>query len=408
MTLAELKGFTGDKLKAQAFVVQNNNWQSVAEEACAKLAGFGQLDLLFLFASDSYASYLPDLVKTIYRESGASTLLGCASQTVIGENRELEDEVAISLLALSLPDTGLRTVYLTQNDITQNYIASLPGLISSPTGEVNAWILFSDPFTIASEQMLTQFSAAFPGIPLVGGVASGDFRLRRSYLFMNDQVLHQGALALAISGALTVDPVVSQGATPVGEAWMVTAADGPVIESISGRPAYELLVDTIKSLPLAQQQRVARNFLVGLAVDEYKAEFGRGDFLIRNLTAIDPQSGAIAINAEPRIGQTIQFQMRDAEAADEDLRGLLAELKTSDSSHKPLAGILFSCNGRGTGLFGVADHDATTIKEQLGAFPLSGFFCNGEFGPIGKQNFVHGFTASLGLFVPKDSNSGKH
>jgi small ligand-binding sensory domain FIST len=266
---------------------------------------------------------------------------------------------------------------------------------------VNGWILLADPYTLDPEQMIALFSEAYPGLPVVGGMASGDFRQQRTYLFLNDRVLKEGALALPVGGDYTLKTVVSQGAMPVGEAWMVTAAERNIIFSISGRPAYEVLIETFRGLTPERQEQARRNLLVGLAVDEYKAEFGRGDFLIRNLMALDPASGAIAISAEPRIGQTIQFQLRDSAAADEDLRELLGKVTPALENNPPLAGVVFSCNGRGQGLFGTPDHDAHAINEQLGSLPLAGFFCNGEIGPVGSQTFLHGFTASLGLFVKK-------
>ena len=387
---------------ARSVVIQNNDWKEAAKEACAQLAGFGSIDLLFMFASDSYGNSLEDLVQAIYRESGARNLLGCTGQGIIGQERELEDGAALALLALALPGIELSPVHLTQDSLIQADAATLPVLTQATSLEVNGWVLLADPYTLDPEQMIGLFSEAYPGLPVVGGMASGDFRQRRTYLFLNDRVLKEGALALPVGGAYTLKTVVSQGATPVGEPWMVTAAERNIIFSISGRPAYEVLIETFRGLSPERQEQARRNLLVGLAVDEYKAEFGRGDFLIRNLMALDPASGAIAISAEPRIGQTIQFQLRDSAAADEDLRELLENVKPSLENNPPLAGVVFSCNGRGQGLFGIPDHDARAINAQLGTLPLAGFFCNGEIGPVGNQTFLHGFTASLGLFVKKE------
>ena len=133
-------------------------------------------------------------------------------------------------------------------------------------------------------------------------------------------------------------------------------------------------------------------------MDEYRDDFGRGDFLIRNLLGGDRESGAIAVSALPREGQTIQFQLRDAAAADEDLRLLLEEERAAMPAEGSIAALLWSCNGRGQGLFGSPDHDAKAIADILGPIPLAGFFCNGEIGPVGSMNYLHGFTASIALF----------
>jgi len=174
-----------------------------------------------------------------------------------------------------------------------------------------------------------------------------------------------------------------------------------VVQTIGQRPALEVLTDTIKSLGPEMQQRAQRNLLVGLVMDEYRDEFHRGDFLIRNLVGADPNSGSIAISAHPEIGQTIQFQLRDARAADDELKEMLERTREGLGDTVPLAAVLCSCNGRGAGLFGESHHDAAMLREELGLDNIAGFFCNGEIGPVGGKTYIHGFTASIGLIVPK-------
>jgi small ligand-binding sensory domain FIST len=176
--------------------------------------------------------------------------------------------------------------------------------------------------------------------------------------------------------------------------------DGQLVRRIGNRPAYDVLVETIGNLSPSERERAANNLLVGLAMDEYRDEFARGDFLSRMLVGIDRASGAIAIGAhQPRVGQTLQFQVRDARAADSELRHMLGAV-AGDVRPPPAAALLFACNGRGAGLFGAPDHDAQTTRELLGPLPLAGLFCNGEIGPVGRTTFLHGFTASLGLIAP--------
>ncbi len=230
-------------------------------------------------------------------------------------------------------------------------------------------------------------------------MASGNPQVRRTQLFLNGQVIEDGAVALALGGPLSIRSIVSQGCNPIGRPWTITGAEGQIIASIAGRPALDVLMETLNELPSDQQQRAQSNLLVGLAMDEYRDDFGRGDFLIRNLLGADRERGAIAVSASPREGQTIQFQLRDAAAADEDLRFLLKAERATLQGKESLAALLWSCNGRGVGLFGEPDHDAKAVAEILGSIPLAGFFCNGEIGPVGSKNFLHGFTASMALFT---------
>ena len=169
-----------------------------------------------------------------------------------------------------------------------------------------------------------------------------------------------------------------------------------MLRTIGTRPAVDVLRETLDSLGEETRERAERNLLVGLAMDEYRHEYGRGDYLIRNIMGFDRQSGAIAINAHPRVGQTIQFQFRDAEAADDDLTTQLKAYKAGlDSDQTVLGAVLCACNGRGRSLFGAPNHDARALTDALGAVPTAGLFCNGEIGPVGGETFLHGFTASI-------------
>jgi small ligand-binding sensory domain FIST len=111
---------------------------------------------------------------------------------------------------------------------------------------------------------------------------------------------------------------------------------------------------------------------------------------------VEPTEGYVAVGDVVRPGQTVQFHIRDAETARGELRSLLAKVPRSPDA--PTSGaLLFTCNGRGTRLFSQPNHDAAAIQDALGEIPLAGFFAAGEIGPIGGQNFLHGFTASLAL-----------
>jgi small ligand-binding sensory domain FIST len=204
-----------------------------------------------------------------------------------------------------------------------------------------------------------------------------------------------GAVGLTISGPVAVDLVVSQGCRPVGQAMVITKVKNNVILEIGGRKALEVIQEMAQALPERERPLLAKGLFAGLVTNEYKDRFGRGDFLVRNILAADKGAGSIAVGDVPRVGQTIQFHVRDAETAEEDLQLLLDAQELKDP---PFAGLLFTCNGRGTRLFAKPNHDVNVIRQRLGSLPLAGFFAAGEIGPIGDRSFVHGQTASLALF----------
>jgi small ligand-binding sensory domain FIST len=360
------------------------------------------VDLAFLFASAEYADEFADLVASAREATRARVLIGCSSEGVIGTAREAEGEPALALLAFSLPDAVLHPVRLTQQSRDRcRRPADWHRAAGVEPRDVNAWFLFADPFTLHAEDLLAGLSEAYPRTPLVGGLASGDVRRRRTHVWLNDEVYADGAVALALGGAYEVRAIVSQGCTPIGQPWTITGVQGHIIETIARRPAYEVLVETVEALAPAMQQRIRGNLCVGLAMDEHREELRRGDFLIRNIVGADSERGTLTVGATPRPGQTLQFQIRDRKAADQDLRELLETSKTDLGDREPVAALLCSCNGRGMGLFAMPDHDARAVSDHLGAIPVAGFFCNGEFGPVGSRNFLHGFTASIALVLRK-------
>jgi small ligand-binding sensory domain FIST len=376
-------------------------WSTALERAAAQaLADMAEPpDLVALFASGFWAAEFDRLVRRAHDLTDAGVLIGCSGGGVIGPGTEVEDRPALSLLALALPGALLHPVHLTHDALAACATADdVRRLTGAPPDDVEGFLVLADPFRLDAEGLLRALAGAYPDVPLIGGLASSTPSAQTTHVFMNERSYDQGAVCLAIGGAYTLRTLVSQGCQPIGQPWTITAVERNVIATIGNRPAYEVLVETFNALPPADQQRARRNLLVGLAIDERRDDFGRGDFLIRTLMGADRRSGALAIGALPRVGQTIQFQLRDAAAADEDLRTMLAAL---DPATHPAGAILCSCNGRGAGLFGAPHHDAQRVAERLGPLPLAGLFCNGEIGPIGGRPFVHGFTASLGLIVPK-------
>ncbi|HET8846457.1 MAG TPA: FIST N-terminal domain-containing protein [Ktedonobacteraceae bacterium] len=391
------------KPEARAAIVADEQWDKALQKAIEQTSDLEHIDVTLLFASSFYTEHYPEMLAQIKQATGTSLLLGCSGQAIIGQDQELEDTPALALLTLSLPGANLRLVRF--NSLTAETCETpfaWRTRLDVSLDEVNAWLIFADPFRMEIEPLIDGLASAYGECPILGGMASSsDANSRRTHIFLNDEILTEGGVGLAIGGPYTLLPLVSQGCEPIGETWTITSVRDNLIQTISNRPAYDMLVETFKGLPHDVQQRAQQNLLVGLAADEYLETFQRGNFLIRPLIGVERGTGALAIGALPRIGQTIQFQMRDARAADIDLAELLDQVSATLGHQLPIAGVLCSCNGRGVGLFGKPHHDARAIFRQLGPFPLAGLLCNGEIGPIGVRPFLHGFTASLALLLQK-------
>ena len=174
------------------------------------------------------------------------------------------------------------------------------------------------------------------------------------------------------------------------------------MHELSGKPALDRLREVFALLSPTEQRQAERALHLGIVIDEHKNRFERGDFLIRNLVGADQQTGSFAVGDVVKEGQTAQFQLRDATSASEDLRALLTGGGAGAGGGVPVGALVFSCNGRGQRFFRTPHHDATAIREQMGVLPVGGFFAMGEIGPVGGDNFLHSFTASIAMFCEPD------
>ncbi len=375
--------------------------QAWAEQLRGRLDA-GRVSLGLVFMSPRFFGQAAQVLELLRVHAQVPLLAGCSSPSLIAGDQEVEGEAGLVLGLYSLPGATLEAVHFTQEQVEE---ATGPGYWHMETGigpeQINGWLTFADPFHLDGEAWLRGWNEAYAPLPIAGGLATGDAAEQRTQVYLNGQVWEEGGVAIAIGGEVALASVISQGCTPIGDTWTITKAERNLIHQIGNRSAYEVLAETVNQLPEKEQRKSRGNLFVGLVINEYLEEFHRGDFLIRNLIGADPKSGVIAVGAFPRPGQTIQFQRRDAATGTEDITALLGRARQQLAGKALYGACLCSCNGRGHRLFGEPSHDARHVQAQLGPLGLAGFFCNGEIGPVGERNFLHGYTASLALFVKK-------
>jgi small ligand-binding sensory domain FIST len=346
--------------------------------------------LALLVASRHHAPSAALVLDAVRRAVGSERVIGCVAETVVGGDREVEEGPAVAVWLASLPEPAetfhIEFVRTSEGGVFAGYRFQGPG--SGP------YLLIGDPFSFPTDHLLQHLNEQIPGTVLMGGMASGGMRPGETRLFLDDRVVDEGAVGARLPG-VRIRTLVSQGCGPVGNVYTVTRAEGNVIYELGGRPPLLRLQELADGLSPKDRTLLGRGLFVGRTIDEYTVEPGRGDFLIRQVMGVDQRSGALAVGDRIEVGETIQFHVRDAATADEDLRELL-ELEAVEPADGAL---LFTCNGRGSRLFPVFDHDASLVAGKLGGLPLAGFNCAGEIGPVGGKNFLHGFTASVALFV---------
>ncbi|HKA84241.1 MAG TPA: FIST N-terminal domain-containing protein [Acidimicrobiales bacterium] len=352
-------------------------------------------DVAAVFASPQHRDDFGDMAAAISRMLRPGVLVGTTAVAVLGGPREVEDAPALGLWAgrLAAPPRAVRL----EATRTSAGIA-LQGLSASTFEPGDALILLADPFSLPVDAIIDALATLeLPGsddavsIPVVGGMASAASAPGGNRLVVDDEVMSSGGVGIVLPGGVATSAVVSQGCRPIGDPMIVTRAEGNLVMEIAGRPALDRLDELVHAADDEERALLASGLQIGIAIDEHRATFERGDFLIRGVVGADRRRRALAVGDQVEVGTTVQFQVRDAVAADEDLRAMLADA-TGD------AALVFTCNGRGQRLFGEPDHDARVVHDTLGAPALAGMFCAGEIGPVGGRSFVHGFTASVLVF----------
>ena len=379
-------------------------------------AGAGRpADLALVFCSTAYATDLQRLLPLLRQAIPSQRWIGCAGGGVVGtgadgQPHELEQQPGISVSLLWLPGAQLQLFQVQGDDLpdldgpSQAWADWVGG---NPDG-VHSMLLFIDPGCPAINDLISGLDYAYPAAAKVGGIA-GQHNASHGSLLVDDQVV-SGAVGCLISGSWRIDPVVAQGCKPIGPVFEVEQAERNVVQRLSsadqqGTPVA-CLQGILEGLEPRERELVRHSLFLGVAKNSF--QLGGDDdppaFLVRNLIGVDPRTGSVAVGERLRVGQRVQFQLRDADASRQEQRQLLSQ--QSRRQAQPLAALLFACLGRGEGLYGKPDGDVQACREQFAAVPVAGAFCNGEIGPVAGVTHLHGYTASWGFLVPHPGGAG--
>ena len=371
-------------------------------------------DLGLVFISSAFASEYSRLMPLLQEQLSVPALIGCGGNGVIGVNavgkiREVEGEAAFSLTLAKLPGVKIQTFHIA--------VDRLPDLDDAPTAWVDLigvppedsphFVLFADPNASGLNELLQGLDFAYPDAIKVGGIADINSLSGNSGLFCDYQLHQRGIVGVALSGNIALKAIVAQGCRPIGQAYRVVEGDRNILMKLEEqgedgiscgltKTPLEILQSMFQDLNEEARLVAQRSLFVGIAQSAFKQQPEQGDFLIRNLIGVDPRTGAVAIGDRVRPGQLVQFHLRDAETSAEDLEALLKRYQRT-TTHAPIGALLFACLGRGEGLYQQPDFDSCLFSRYINDVPLSGFFCNGEIGPVGNTTFLHGYTSVFGI-----------
>ncbi len=352
-------------------------------------------DLLLAFVSPHHAGACEPIAALAARRFPRALLVGCTASGVIGGAHEAEEGPALSLTAASLPGVELSGFHVGPGRSGPD----APGWrerVGRPPDARPKFLLLADPLTMDVGGLVAALDLAYPGAPKFGGLASGGGRPAENRLFLRTDVHRNGAVGVVFSGDLAVDTLVAQGCRPIGEPMIVTRCGETLLQELDGRRPLEVVTELYRSLDARDRELMQHSLFLGLEMRSQSVEFEPGELLVRNILGGDEETGALVIGAELRPMTVAQFVLRDPHSAEEELRRML--VRERHAVGRASGALLFSCVGRGAGLFGAPDHDTSLFEEQLGPAPLGGFFCSGEIGPVGGKTFLHGYTSAFAIF----------
>ncbi|NQW17355.1 MAG: FIST C-terminal domain-containing protein [Chloroflexi bacterium] len=356
-------------------------------------------DLVLVFVSFHHAPSFYSVNELLRSHFGSAQIIGCSGAGVIGAGTEIERRPGVSITAACLPSVEITPFHVKQDDLPTP--DSPPDAWEQLTGvavkEDPSFLIFTDPFSLETDRLISGLDYAYPNGPKIGGLASGGAQETPHALFMGGRTHREGAVGVALTGNIEIDTVVAQGCRPIGEPMVVTKAEKNVIQQLGTSTPLEILRGLFSQGIEKDRWLMRRALQVGVVMDRFATEFGAGDFLIRNVMGMDEDTGSLIVGDVIQEGQIVQFHLRDAEAAREDLMSVLDRYDQENPEKRPEAALMFSCVSRGQHLFRRPNHDTEIFSEMIASVPLSGFFCNGEIGPVGGTTFLHGYTTSLGL-----------
>lgn len=394
--------------------------KEVVSQTTQQLAG-QKPHLALVFVSIAFASEYARLLPLLKEQLDIDCIVGCSGSGVIGMSddfpEEVEEGAALSLTLASLPGVDLQTFHLTAADLPD--LDAPPErwskLINVPPQAQPSFVILADPFSSGTSEFLQGVDFAYPGSAKVGGLAGVESFNRSSGLFCDRKMYREGLVGVALSGEIVMDTIVAQGCRPIGELYQVSEGDRNIILKLdadaegadtSSEPQtpLEVLQNIFQSMDEEERELAQNALFIGVAQSGFKPSLTRRDFLIRNLVGVDPRNGSIAVADKIRPGMRIQFHIRDAQTSAEDLENLLRRYRVESLENKigskgasPVGALLFSCTGRGEGLYDEPNFDSDMFEQYLGPLPIGGFFCNGEIGPVGSTTFLHGFTSVFGI-----------
>jgi small ligand-binding sensory domain FIST len=367
-------------------IATGDDWRSVAD-ACLQELEIGTMpaSLGLLYVTESLAPYLAELHAYLRDRTGVQDWIGTVGGGICGVGVEVYDEPAASVMLASLPDDSYRLIPSGIEALTDMLLDNRDWLSEHAA---HFGIVHGDPRDNRVPQIIESLSHDLdPGF-LVGGLSSaGNENLQ---LQIAGELCENGLSGVLLSAQVPVISGLTQGCTPLSGRHKVTRCDRNILIEIDGRPALDVFREDIGEMLSRDLSRVAGYIFAGLPIPGSDT----GDYLVRNLIGIDPEEKLVAIGDIVEENDPLMFCRRDGDSAREDMQRMLQDLRKR-AGGTIRGGVYFTCLGRGRYQFGEHSEELQMIRDELGEFPLTGFYANGEI----SHNRLYGYTGVLTLFL---------
>lgn len=382
---------------------KNRNAEKAAESAsraALEKSGASKADTVLFFASSFYKKHYEAVAKKIRDVTGAKTVVGASSHGVLTEEQEIERHPAVAVMALAADEIHTRS-FLIENLQENNFLAGeKAGTILQAGGlSPQMTLLFPDPFSFQSPFFFDGFESAAGYAPLLGGCAGEEGSDGKTYQIENGRAAFDAVAGLAFSGRFRTETGLTRSCQPFGEPLKITRAEGNMIYEMDGRPAYDILLESISHFPFQNSDQVLERVFLGTPLRSFQTEFSN-HYLIRNIMGVNVKKGMLACVAPVEEGEFVTFAMRDPVLARQDMRTMLEDLKGRVEPSKPAFGFYFNCGARGEALYNAPNADIAIIRESFPGIPILGFFAYGEIAPVDHVNHLHYHSGVLTLVMP--------
>ncbi|MER3447063.1 MAG: hypothetical protein C4291_09560 [Candidatus Dadabacteria bacterium] len=390
-------------IKAGVGYSVNENSEEATREAAFQAMEHGGLekaDWALVFCTFPHRSSYKDILKSVCKITQTTNVVGCSAIGMLTNFGEVEASPGIAVLAVSSDSMRADSflVHYTEDGGMKAGIEIGERMGTISREENRLLTLLPDPFYIHPELLSRGIESKLGNIPIVGASASEHPAMSETYEFCGDTVVTRAVSGLMIHGSFTYKIGITQGCQPVGVPCIITKAANNIIFELDGQPAFEVLKKQVPLRILESGRELTRLLFIGLPPDPSQTEISDGEYLVRNIMGIIPETGLISVAANIREGQIMTFAVRHPIMAREDLKQMVGRLASSGEPERPFKfGLYFNCCARGSSLYGYQGIDTAYINHILGDVPIIGFFGNSELAPLKGTNRLFTYTGALAL-----------